>query len=139
MAGRAAVAGGVAFDHREILDYAVRRLQSKLGYSSLGFELLAEEFTLPELQHVYEAVLGVALNRGNFRRKVLEAGVVEDTGRRGRRAVSQRICTGFGGGPSGSSRRPTGLSRDKEVEDVRDRVLQSATYGVRTRRWLEDG
>jgi 8-oxo-dGTP diphosphatase len=73
--------GGVAFDHREILDYAVRRLQSKLGYSSLGFELLAEEFTLPELQHVYEAVLGVALNRGNFRRKVLEAGVVEDTGK----------------------------------------------------------
>jgi 8-oxo-dGTP diphosphatase len=73
--------GRVAFDHREILDYAVRRLQSKLGYSSLGFELLAEEFTLPELQHVYEAVLGVALNRGNFRRKVLEAGVVEDTGR----------------------------------------------------------
>jgi 8-oxo-dGTP diphosphatase len=73
--------GRVAFDHREILDYAVRRLQSKLGYSSLGFELLAEEFTLPELQHVYEAVLGVALNRGNFRRKVLEAGVVEDTGK----------------------------------------------------------
>jgi 8-oxo-dGTP diphosphatase len=73
--------GRVAFDHREILAYAVRRLQSKLGYSSLGFELLAEEFTLPELQHVYEAVLGVALNRGNFRRKVLEAGVVEDTGK----------------------------------------------------------
>jgi 8-oxo-dGTP diphosphatase len=73
--------GRVAFDHREILDYAVRRLQSKLGYSSLGFELLAEEFTLPELRHVYEAVLGVALNRGNFRRKVLEAGVVEDTGK----------------------------------------------------------
>jgi len=73
--------GRVAFDHREILDYAVRRLQSKLGYSSLGFELLAEEFTLPELQHVHEAVLGVALNRGNFRRKVLEAGVVEDTGK----------------------------------------------------------
>jgi 8-oxo-dGTP diphosphatase len=73
--------GRVAFDHREILDYAVRRLQSKLGYSSLGFELLAEEFTLPELQHVYEAVLGVALNRGNFRRKVLEAGVIEDTGK----------------------------------------------------------
>lgn len=70
----------VAFDHREILDYAVRRLQSKLGYSSLGFELLAEQFTLPELQHVYEAVLGVALNRGNFRRKLLEAGVIEDTG-----------------------------------------------------------
>src|SRR5215207_6676939 len=63
--------GRVAFDHREILAYAVRRLKSKLGYSSLG----------PELQRVYEAVLGVALNRGNFRRKVLEAGVVKDTGK----------------------------------------------------------
>jgi len=73
--------GRVASDHREIMDYAVRRLQSKLGYSSLAFELLAEEFTLPELRHVYEAILGVALNRGNFRRKVLEAGVVEDTGK----------------------------------------------------------
>ncbi len=73
--------GCVALDHREILAYAVRRLQSKLGYSSLGFELLANEFTLPELQHVYEAVLGVALNRGNFRRKVLEAGVIGDTGK----------------------------------------------------------
>lgn len=73
--------GEVAFDHREILDYAVRRLRSKLGYSSLGFELLPEEFTLPELQHVYEAVLGVSLNRGNFRRKVLDAAVIEDTGR----------------------------------------------------------
>ena len=73
--------GEVAFDHRGILDYALRRLRSKLGYSSLGFELLPEEFTLPELQRVYEAVLGISLNRGNFRRKVLGAAAIEDTGK----------------------------------------------------------
>ncbi len=71
----------VAFDHREIVDYAVRRLRSKLGYSSLGFELLPEEFTIPELQAMYEQVLGISLNRGNFWRRVLDAGVIEDTGR----------------------------------------------------------
>ena len=70
----------IAFDHREIVDYAVRRLRSKLSYSSLGFELLPEEFTIPELQAMYEQVLGISLNRGNFWRKVLEAGVIEETG-----------------------------------------------------------
>jgi nicotinate-nucleotide pyrophosphorylase (carboxylating) len=44
----------MAFDHREIVDYAVRRLRSKVGYSSLGFQLLPSEFTISELQHVYE-------------------------------------------------------------------------------------
>lgn len=71
----------VAFDHREIIDYALRRLRSKLGYSSLGFELLPEEFTIPELQSMYEQVLGISLNRGNFWRRVLDAGVIEDTAR----------------------------------------------------------
>lgn len=71
----------VAFDHREIIDYALRRLRSKLGYSSLGFELLPEEFTIPELQAMYEQVLGISLNRGNFWRRVLDAGVIEDTTR----------------------------------------------------------
>ncbi len=70
----------IAFDHREIVDYAVRRLRSKLGYSSLGFELLPEEFTIPELQGMYEQVLGISLNRGNFWRRVVEAGVIEETG-----------------------------------------------------------
>ncbi|MBA2364786.1 MAG: NUDIX hydrolase [Chloroflexia bacterium] len=71
----------IGFDHREIIDYAVRRLRSKLGYSSLGFQFLPEEFTIPELKAMYEAVLGISLNRGNFWRKVLEAGVIEDTGK----------------------------------------------------------
>jgi 8-oxo-dGTP diphosphatase len=71
----------IAFDHREIIDYAVRRLRSKLGYSSLGFQFLPEDFTIPELKAMYEQVLGISLNRGNFWKKVVEAGVIEDIGK----------------------------------------------------------
>ncbi|MDQ3855040.1 MAG: NUDIX hydrolase [Chloroflexota bacterium] len=85
----------IAFDHREIIEYTIRRLRSKLGYSSLGFELLPEEFTIPELQAMHEQELGISLNRGNFWRRVLEAGVIEDTGEtrpaRGRPATLHRF------------------------------------------------
>jgi 8-oxo-dGTP diphosphatase len=85
----------MAFDHREIVDYAVRRLRSKVGYSSVGFQLLPAEFTISELQHVYEAVLGLSINRGNFWRKVVDRGVIEPTGKersvRGKRAYLFRF------------------------------------------------
>src|SRR3981189_1291237 len=85
----------MAFEHREIVDYAVRRLRSKVGYSSLGFQLLPSEFTISELQLVYEAVLGLSLNRGNFWRKVVDRGVIEPTGEersvRGKRAYLFRF------------------------------------------------
>src|SRR5256712_11063733 len=85
----------MAFDHREIVDYAVRRLRSKVGYSSLGFQLLPSEFTISELRHVYEAVLGLSINRGNFWRKVVDRGVIEPTGKersvRGKRAYLFRF------------------------------------------------
>jgi 8-oxo-dGTP diphosphatase len=85
----------MAFDHREIVDYAVRRLRSKVGYSSVGFQLLPAEFTISELQHVYEAVLGLSINRGNFWRRVVDRGVIEPTGKersvRGKRAYLFRF------------------------------------------------
>jgi 8-oxo-dGTP diphosphatase len=85
----------MAFDHREIVDYAVRRLRSKVGYSSVGFQLLPAEFTISELQHVLEAVLGLSINRGNFWRKVVDRGVIEPTGKerpvRGKRAYLFRF------------------------------------------------
>ena len=81
----------MAFDHREIVDYAVRRLRSKVGYSSIAFQLLPSEFTITELQQVYEAVLGLSINRGNFWRRVVVRGVIEPTGKersvRGKRAI----------------------------------------------------
>lgn len=70
----------LAFDHAQILDYALERLQYKLEYTVVGFELLPDLFTLPELQHAYELILGEALDKRNFRRKILEAGILEDSG-----------------------------------------------------------
>jgi 8-oxo-dGTP diphosphatase len=70
----------VAFDHADILDYALTRLRYKLEYTAVGFELLPEEFTLPELQMAYEIVLGEKLDKRNFRRKILSAGVIEPSG-----------------------------------------------------------
>ena len=60
----------LAFDHARILNYAVERLRNKLEYTTVGFQLLPERFTLTELQEVYEAILGKKLDKRNFRRKM---------------------------------------------------------------------
>lgn len=70
---------GLACDHAEIVTYALRRLRYKLEYSAVGFELLPENFTLSELQRVYELVLGETLDKRNFRRRILQAGIIEPT------------------------------------------------------------
>ncbi len=70
----------LAFDHNVILAYALKRLRYKLEYSAVGFELLPESFTLSELQTAYEIVLGEELDKRNFRRKILRADVIEETG-----------------------------------------------------------
>lgn len=69
----------LAFDHGKILDYTRQRLQGKLEYTTIGFQLLASEFTLSELQEVYEAILDRPLDKRNFRRKVLQTGILEPT------------------------------------------------------------
>ena len=65
------------FDHRQIIDTAVQRVRSKSQYSSLPVHLCAEPFTLPQLQAVYEAVLGESINKVSFRRKVDELAMLE--------------------------------------------------------------
>ena len=69
----------LAFDHRKIVAYAHRRIRNKLDYTNVGFELLPEKFTLSELQAVHEAVLGEALDKRNFRRKIILKGIVKAT------------------------------------------------------------
>jgi len=70
----------LAFDHAEIIDYAHTRLRYKLEYSSVGFQLLPDVFTLTELQQAYEIILGEQLDKRNFRRKILAAEILEETG-----------------------------------------------------------
>lgn len=71
----------LAFDHERILHDGVERLRAKTRYAPVAFQLLGDEFTLPELQEVYEAVLGEPLDVRNFRRDLRAAGVIEETGR----------------------------------------------------------
>lgn len=66
----------LAFDHAQILQTAVERLEGKVRYQPIGFELLPPKFTLSQLQHLYEAVLGTKLDKRNFRKKVLSFGLL---------------------------------------------------------------
>ena len=66
----------LAFDHKEILATGLERLRGKLSYAPIGIELLPEEFTIPELQKVYEAILGRPLDRGNFRQTIFKTGLL---------------------------------------------------------------
>jgi 8-oxo-dGTP diphosphatase len=65
------------FDHRLVIDTAVARLRSKSQYSSLPCYLAGDTFTLPQLQRVYEALMGEALNKVSFRRKMTEMDMLE--------------------------------------------------------------
>jgi len=67
----------LAFDHKSILDCAIERLRNKLEYTTVGFQLLPEKFTLGELQAVYEAILGKQLDKRNFRRKIALLGILK--------------------------------------------------------------
>jgi len=65
---------------RMVLDYALLRLRAKIGYSAVAFRLLPPLFTLREVQDVYEAILGRALDKRNFRRRVTAVAPIEPTG-----------------------------------------------------------
>jgi 8-oxo-dGTP diphosphatase len=69
----------LAFDHDRIVQFALDRLRSKLEYTTLAFQLLPALFTLPELKHTYEQILGEPLDRGNFYRKIKAADLLEET------------------------------------------------------------
>ena len=66
----------LAFDHNMILDLALKRLQSKIRYEPIGFELLPQKFTLTQLQQLYEKIIGKELDKRNFRKKLQKMGVL---------------------------------------------------------------
>ncbi|MCD7899978.1 MAG: NUDIX hydrolase [Bacteroides sp.] len=70
----------LAFDHKAILDMAKDRLRGKIKYQPIGFELLPERFTMPDLHRLYETILQESLDRRNFRKKMLSFNILVDTG-----------------------------------------------------------
>src|ERR1700683_5013586 len=72
----------LAFDHAEILKAAVARLRSKVEYTSLPAFLMPNEFTLTELQRIYETLLGRAIEKKSFRTRVLATNLLEGIARR---------------------------------------------------------
>jgi len=66
------------FDHEEIINYALNRIRNKSQYSSLPCYFLDKEFTLPEIQKIYEICINEPINKVTFRKKIIELGVVEE-------------------------------------------------------------
>lgn len=62
----------LAFDHNQIIEYGISRMKNKLEYTDIAFSLLPDEFTMAELQQVYEVVLDKKLTKANFQRKIKE-------------------------------------------------------------------
>jgi len=59
------------FDHNEILEFSLMQLRNRVRQAPIGFNLLPEKFTLLQLMHLYEEILGIELDKSNFRRKIL--------------------------------------------------------------------
>lgn len=71
----------LAFDHQQIVEYALERLRTKIQYSNITHGLMPDEFRLSELQSVYESILGEKLDKRNFRKKILSLGLLSPTGK----------------------------------------------------------
>jgi len=69
-----------AFDHAHIVAKAHERLVAKLDYSSIALQFMPEQFTLGELQAVYETLRGSELDKRNFRKHILSLDIIEETG-----------------------------------------------------------
>lgn len=89
------------FDHNRILSAAIERVRNKSSYSSLPVHLCGEQFTLPQLQAVYEALLREPINKVSFRRKMEELDILEpipgafETGRANRPAQLYRLKAAY--------------------------------------------
>lgn len=71
----------LAFDHAAILEMAYERLRAKLDYSTIAFQFMPREFTLSELQHVYEVILQEPIDKRNFRKRILGLDLIAETGK----------------------------------------------------------
>jgi 8-oxo-dGTP diphosphatase len=70
----------LAFRNNEVVQSALGRLRNKLAYSNVAYSLLPPQFTLSQLQQVYEGILATTLDKRNFRKRILSLGILEETG-----------------------------------------------------------
>lgn len=68
----------LAFDHYHIFRNAIEQLRMDIHFEPIGFGLLDKEFTMSELQRLYEAILGVQFDRRNFHKKMLQTGILDE-------------------------------------------------------------
>lgn len=68
----------LAFDHQDIYKVALTRLQGKLSYQPIGFELLPEKFILSDVKAMYETILNKEINMASFRRKIMRFGILDE-------------------------------------------------------------
>ena len=85
----------LAFDHEQILEGCIERLRKKVLYTSLPVHLMPKYFTLRELQDIYEIILGHSLEHKSFRRRILNAEILEQTDKmqheKGRPAILYKV------------------------------------------------
>lgn len=74
--------GELAFDHNQILERAIMTLREDIAFRPVSYALLPDKFTLPQLQRLYECILGLdtPMDRSNFSKKILKSGFLVDTG-----------------------------------------------------------
>ncbi len=68
----------LSFDHQEILEMSIKRLQGKITYEPIGFELLDKKFPFSDLEKLYTTLLGREIDRRNFRKKILGLNVLDE-------------------------------------------------------------
>ncbi|MGY3053863.1 8-oxo-dGTP diphosphatase [Pedobacter sp. UYEF25] len=81
----------LAFDHQKIYDKGLEKIKRRIKHQPIAFELLPEKFTLTQLQHVYELVLGKKLDKRNFRKKITSFGVLKELNEK-QKGVSYRAA-----------------------------------------------
>ncbi|MEN3793540.1 hypothetical protein [Fulvimarina sp. MAC3] len=99
----------LALDHRRMLATAIGRLRAKIKYRPVLFELMADEFTLFDLQRIAEALSGIRLHKSNFRRLMESQGLIEETG---------RLSTQTGGRPAKLFRYRPEITMERPARDV---------------------
>jgi 8-oxo-dGTP diphosphatase len=68
----------LAFDHKKIIDTAIKRLRGKITYEPIGFELLEKEFPFSDLEKLYQTLLDQDIDRRNFKKKIVSLGILEE-------------------------------------------------------------